>query len=109
MRTNRVPTAASIIPDRAEFAEVLHRLRRGHVLVRTGDGACNCTLDGAFVHHSFPVLREYGLIETFDNAAGFPGLEYWRVTERGRSFADRVWNAWRTRPTLQRLMVRFTG
>jgi hypothetical protein len=98
-----------IIADRAEFAEALHRLRRGHVMVRAGESAWGCCLDGAPVHHSFGTLRDYGLIETFDNREGFPGIEYWRITERGREFADRVWRTWRARRPLERLVVRFTG
>jgi hypothetical protein len=98
-----------IIADRAEFAEALHRLRRGHVMVRTGEGSLSCCIDGAPVHHSFRTLRDYGLIETFENRFGFAGIEYWRITDSGRDFADRVWNHWRARPRLERMVVRFTG
>ncbi len=102
-------THTPIIADRAEFAEALHRLRQGHVLVRAGEGACSCSLDGAFVHHSFSTLRDYGLIERFVNPDGFPGVEYYRITDHGRAFAARVWNAWRATTLVQRLRVRFTG
>ncbi len=98
-----------IIADRAEFAEALHRLRRGYVMVRAGEVSSGCSIDGASVHHSFGTLRDYGLIEPFENRLGFPGIEYWRITERGRHFADRVWNHWRARPRLERMVVRLTG
>lgn len=98
-----------IIADRAEFAEALQRLRAGHILVRTGCGACSCVLDGAFVHHSFETLLEYELIESFDNRCGFPGVEYYRISARGREFGSRVWAQWRSRPVLERLVMRMTG
>jgi hypothetical protein len=98
-----------IIADRAEFVEALHRLRRGHVLVRTGEGSCSCVLDGGIVHHSFHTLHRYGLIDEFDNPRGFDGVQYFRITERGREFADRAWTAWRQTRPLQRVMVRLTG
>jgi hypothetical protein len=104
-----VHTSDPIIADRAEFADALDRLRRGHTLVRVGKGSCGCVLDGGIVHHSFDVLLRYGLIETFDNREGFSGISYYRITDEGRRFADRVWQCWRSRPPLQRLMVRLTG
>ncbi|MBL8330649.1 MAG: hypothetical protein JNJ71_17560 [Rubrivivax sp.] len=98
-----------IIANRAEFAEALHRMLRGHVLVRTGDSAHGCVIDGAPVYHSFDVLSSYGLIHRFHNPAGFPGVEYYRLSDAGRQFADRIWRTWRSRRTLERLVVRFTG
>lgn len=98
-----------IIPDRAEFIEALDSLRRGHVLVRTGDSALGCILDGAFVHHSFQTLLAYGLIAEYDNPFGFPGVEYYRITEQGRRFAARAWDHWRERPIWERLVVRLIG
>ncbi len=98
-----------IIADRAEFVEALERLRRGHVLVRTGEGACSCVLDGGLVHHSFGTLHRYGLIDEFDNPQGFNGVQYYRITDRGREFADRAWTAWRQARPLERVMVRLVG
>ena len=46
--------ANHIIADRAEFIDALAALRRGHVLVRTGDSSVGCVLAGAFVHNVFP-------------------------------------------------------
>lgn len=98
-----------IIVDRAEFAEVLNRLRAGHVLVRAGEDAHGCVVDGAPVYHSFDTLRNYGLIDRYENPKGFPGIEYYRLTPRGRPFAERVWRDWCRRPVLERLVVRLTG
>ncbi len=98
-----------IIADRAEFAEALHRMQRGHVLVRTGHSADGCVIDGAPIYHSFEVLLRYGLIDRFDNRAGFAGIEYYRLSHAGRGFAERIWQTWRARPPLERMVVRLTG
>ncbi|MGE0312214.1 MAG: hypothetical protein AB7P21_11425 [Lautropia sp.] len=98
-----------IIPDRAEFIDALNSLNRGHVLVRTSDHALGCILDGAFVHHSFRTLVDYRLIAPYDNPFGFPGVEYYRITERGRRFAARAWAYWRSLPIWERLVVRLVG
>ena len=101
--------SSSILADRAEFVESLQRLRNGHVLVRTGDNSCGCVLDGAIVYRSFPPLVQYGLIDEFDNPAGFPGVQYFRITPRGRDFAQRAWEQWRHRSVWERLLVRLVG
>jgi hypothetical protein len=101
--------AAPIIAHRAEFVDALGALRRGRVLVRAGDGACSCVLDGAIVHHSYPTLAAYGLIDEFENPAGFAGVRYYRLSARGREFADRALARWRQLGVLQRLAVRLAG
>lgn len=98
-----------IIPDRAEFVDALRLLRRGHVLVRTGEGAGSCVLDGAIIWHSVPTLLRFGLIDEFDNPHGFVSARYYRLTPRGREFADKACAAWRQRPAWQRLAVRLVG
>ncbi len=101
--------ANHIIADRAEFIDALAALRRGHVLVRTGDSSVGCVLAGAFVHNVFPTLVEYRLIDEFDNPDGFPGVRYFRINDRGRDFADRAHEHWRGRGIWERLLVRLTG
>ncbi len=108
-RRQHAAGATRIIPDRAEFVDVLNSLNRGHVLVRTSSHALGCILDGAFVHHSFPTLAEYDLIAPYDNPFGFPGVEYYRITERGRRFATRAGAHWRSLPIWERLVVRLIG
>ena len=66
----------AIIPDRAEFVDALRLLKRGHVLVRTSESAGGCVLDGAIVYHSYPTLKQYGLIDEFDNPQGFKNASY---------------------------------
>lgn len=101
--------ARAIIPDRAEFVDALQLLRRGRVLVKVGDGTRGCVLDGGIVYHSYETLARYGLIEEFDNPHGFEAARYYRLSQRGREFAERACSAWRSRPVWQRLAVRFTG
>jgi hypothetical protein len=101
--------ANRILVDRAEFVDALRLLRKGHVLVRTGDQAGGCVLDGAIVYHSYPALLRYGLIGEFHNPAGFAGAQYFRLTPLGREFAQRVSTQWRSRSVWERLAVRLVG
>jgi hypothetical protein len=98
-----------IIADRAEFIDALRMLRKGRVLVCVSDLSGGCVLDGAPLYSAHRTLLEYGLIGEFDNPRGFPGVRYYRLTERGRDFADRACENWRQRPLLQRLAVRLAG
>lgn len=102
-------TSPRIIPDRGEFVDVLSRLARGHVLVRTGEGSNGCVIDGGIVYHSYPTLERYGLIDEFSNPHGFEHVRYFRLSERGRAFADKACTAWRQRPLLERLAMRLAG
>lgn len=102
-------SAQPIIADRAEFIDALSLLRRGHVLVRAARGSGPCLLDGGIVYHSWDPLTRYGLIDEFENPDGFPHASYYRLTDRGRSFADRACTAWQSTPLWQRLAVRLVG
>jgi hypothetical protein len=98
-----------IIADRAEFIDALRVLRKGRVLVRVSDISGGCMLDGAPLYSAHRTLIDYGLIREFDNPQGFPSVRYYRLSERGRDFADRACENWRQRPLLQRLAVRLAG
>ena len=54
-------------------------------------------------------LLHFGLVSEFANPQGFPSVKYYRLSERGRDFADRACDSWRRRPLLERLAVRLTG
>jgi hypothetical protein len=95
--------ARRIIPDRGEFIDALRVLRKGRVLVRVSDISGGCMLDGAPLYSAHRTLIE------FDNPQGFPSVRYYRLSERGRDFADRACENWRQRPLLQRLAVRLSG
>jgi hypothetical protein len=101
--------ANAIIADRGEFIDALRVLRRGHVLVRVSDLSGGCMLDGAPVYSAHRTLLRYGLVSEFVNPQGFPSVKYYRLSERGRDFADRACDSWRRRPLLERLAVRLTG
>ena len=101
--------AATLIPDRGEFIDALRVLRRGHVMVRVTDFSGGCMLDGAPLYTAHRALLQYGLLSEFANPKGFPNVRYYRLSERGRDFADRACDSWRRRPLLERLAVRLTG
>jgi hypothetical protein len=116
MRAASVPASAAsaraapcVIPDRGEFIDVLHALRRGHVLVHAGQHAGGWVVDGGNVYSSYDPLLRYELVQEFENPEGFEHVHYFRLTQRGRDFADRAVVAWRERPWLERLMVRLVG
>jgi hypothetical protein len=98
-----------LIPDRGEFIDALRALRRGHILVRISDLSGGTCINGVPLFHSFDTLREWGLIDEFHNPQGFKHAHYYRLSESGTAFAERAIAAWRGRPLLQRLAMRFIG
>lgn len=102
-------TTSAIIPNRGEFIDALHALRRGHVLVRVSDISGGCVLDGAPLYTAHRALLKYGLLSEFENPQGFPSVQYYRLNERGVEFAERACHSWRCRPLLERLAVRLAG
>lgn len=98
-----------IIADRAEFVAVLNLMRRGHVLLQNGDGAGCCVISGARVYHSVPTLLAYGLLDPVPQSELAPQIRCFRLSRRGRHFADRAWSAWQRKPLLQRMAVRLLG
>lgn len=99
----------TIIPDRAEFIDVLGLLRRGHLLVQNGEGAGSCAVSGAPVYHSVPTLLAYGLLDPVQPADRRSHTRCWKLSPRGRHFADRACHEWRRKPVLERLAVRLIG
>lgn len=103
------PGPGPIIADRAEFIDALHLLLRGHVLVRVSEASWGCLLDGAPLRRSFGTLLRYGLIAPFHNPCGFEGVDYYRLTEAGSTFARQALSSWRVLPLWQRMLVRLIG
>ena len=101
--------AEPIIPDRAEFVDVLQLLRRGRVLVRASDSTGGCLIDGSVVYHSFEPLSRYGLIDEIPVDRRETLARCYRLTPRGRAFADRACAHWKRQPLLKRLAVRLSG
>jgi hypothetical protein len=54
-------------------------------------------------------LADYELIGEYSNPEGFEHAHYYRLTPRGRQFAEQACRAWRQRPLLERLAVRLMG
>jgi hypothetical protein len=102
-------TARWIIADRGEFVDALRALRRGRMLVHVSDLSGGCMLDGAPLFSAHRTLLDYGLVREVDNPQGFAGVRYYRLSERGREFAERACGNWRSRPLLQRLAIRLAG
>ena len=98
-----------IIDNRGEFIDALAALSRGHVLVRVGEGSGSCVLDGSIVWSAWRTLMRYELIGEFHNPQGFAHARYFRLTARGREFAERALAAWRRRPLLERFVLRLIG
>ena len=100
---------STIIANRGEFIDALRALRRGHVLVRASESWGGCSIDGGTVQTAFRPLVEYALIDEYDNPDGFEHIHYFRLTERGREFAERAVQAWDRRPLMERLAARLLG
>lgn len=101
---------AIVIADRGEFIDALARLRRGQVLVHSADDDdARCVIEGQWMWTSWRPLSLYGLLSELPHDARNGRLRCYRLSPRGRDFADRACRAWRQRPLWQRLLVRFTG
>lgn len=101
--------AEPIIPDRGEFIDALRALGRGRVMVGFDAGGGRCVLDGAVVYTAHRPLVQFGLVDEVANPDGFEGARYYRLSRRGRAFAEKAFSAWRRRPLLERLAVRLMG
>jgi hypothetical protein len=98
-----------IIPDRGEFIDALRLLLNGHVLVNVGGISDAFVINGHPLYSVQRTLIDYGLVQEFDNPDGFDNVRYFRLSQRGREFAERACEQWRRQPLLQRLIARFTG
>jgi hypothetical protein len=102
--------ATTIIPDRGEFIDALKQLRRGRLLVHSDDGGDErCVIEGSVLYTAFRPLQHYGLLDELPAPRGRSRLHCFRLSPRGRDFADRACAQWRRRPWLERLAVRLTG
>jgi hypothetical protein len=109
LRPRRRQAGDPAIADRGEFVDALRLLARGGTLVRVSDLAGGWVVGGMAVYTSQHALLEWQLVEEFDNADGFAGVRYFRITPRGTAFAERTAAAWRAMPLGQRLLARLLG
>lgn len=94
------------IADRGEFIDALNRLRRGQVLVHGADEDDErCVLDGQMLYASWRPLSRFGLLDELPRKPS-DGMHCYRLSPRGRDFADRSIAAWKARPLWQRLAMR---
>jgi hypothetical protein len=89
-----------------EFIDALNALQRGHVLVNVSDSSCGWLLNGAVLYTAHRPLVHYELAESYENAEGFVGVTYYRITARGRAVAQRALAQWARLPLTRRLWLR---
>lgn len=97
---------ATEIAQMGEFVDSLRSLLNLHVLVRFSDSSCGWFLDGMTIYTAHRPLVRFGLVEVYRNPQGFEGVEYYRLTPRGKQFARDALNRWKALPWWQRLWVR---
>jgi hypothetical protein len=102
--------AEPLIPDRGEFMDALAQLRRGRVLVHSADdGDERCVIAGHVLYTAWRPLHEHGLLDELPADPRVSRLHCYRLSPRGREFAERAWAEWKRRPLLQRLVARVVG
>jgi hypothetical protein len=101
---------ATVIADRGEFIDALTRLLRGELLVHSADTDDErCLIEGRVMWTSWKPLRDYGLLDELPPDPRNGRIHCYRLSERGRAFAEQACSAWRQRPLWQRLLVRLAG
>ncbi len=110
-RAPDAPAAASaLIADRAEFIDALARLRKGQMLVHSDDAADErCLIEGQVLYTSWKPLSDFGLLDELPRQPRQGRIHCYRLSPRGRDFADRACTAWKQKPLWQRLAVRLAG
>ena len=102
--------AETTIPDCGEFIDAIALLRRGRLLVHSNDEADErCIVDGHLLYTAWRPLHDYGLLDELPHEPGHGKLHTYRLSPRGRDFAERAWAEWKRRPLLQRLAARIAG
>ncbi len=102
--------APALIPDRAEFIDALTRLRRGELLVHSADTSDErCLIEGQVLYTSWKPLSDFGLLDELPRQPRQGRIHCYRLSPRGRDFADRACAAWKQKPLWQRLAVRLAG
>ena len=101
----------SHIADRGEFIDVLRSLCRNNVLIVVGDviGVERAVIDSNIVYRSHLPLIKFGLVHMYENPDGFPHTTYYRLSPKGRAFADQMLSTWQARPLHERLFIRLVG
>jgi len=104
------PAGACWIADRGEFIDTLQRLRRGQVLVHADDEDDErCIVEGQMLYAVWRPLSRFGLLDELPRHPRDGRMHCYRLSPRGRDFADRSIAAWKARPLWQRLAMRLGG
>lgn len=100
----------TLIADRGEFIDALARLRRGQLLVHSADRSDErCLIEGQMLYTSWKPLSSFGLLDELPAGPREGRMRCYKLSPRGREFADRACQAWKTRPLWQRLAMRLGG
>jgi hypothetical protein len=100
-------TERTLIADRGEFIDALSRLRRGEVLVHSADDADErCLIEGQVLYASWKPLSDFGLLDELPPQPRQGRMHCYKLSPRGRHFAERACAAWRQKPLWQRLAMR---
>lgn len=103
------PAAAreSLIADRGEFIDALARLRRGQLLVHSEDAEDDrCLIEGQLLYASWRPLSRFGLLDELPRQPRQGRIRCYRLSPRGRDFADRAVAEWKRQPLWRRLAMR---
>lgn len=99
--------AGPLIADRGEFIDALARLRRGELLVHSADAADErCLIEGQVLYTSWKPLSDFGLLDELPAQPRQGRMHCYKLSPRGRDFADRAVAAWKRQPLWQRLAMR---
>jgi hypothetical protein len=100
----------TLIADRGEFIDALARLRRGQLLVRSADRSDErCLIDGQMLYTSWKPLSSFGLLDELPAGPREGRMRCFKLSPRGREFADRACQEWKKLPLWQRLAMRLGG
>jgi hypothetical protein len=95
------------VADRGEFIDALARLRRGQVLVHSADADDErCLIEGQMLYCSWKPLSRFGLLDELPRTPRQGRIHCYRLSPRGRDFADRAVAAWKRQPLWRRLAMR---
>ena len=96
-----------VVADRGEFIDALARLRRGQVLVHSADADDErCLIEGQMLYTCWKPLSRFGLLDELPRQPRQGRVHCYRLSPRGRDFADRAVAEWKRQPLWRRLAMR---
>ena len=99
--------APTLIADRGEFIDALARLRRGQLLVHSDDASDDrCLIEGQMLYTAWRPLSQYGLLDELPRQPRQGRMHCYKLSPRGRDFADLAVAEWKRQPLWRRLAMR---